>query len=178
MNMTHYMELLATNQPWNLLLFMGVPVVLAETLAITELYLLYNRNFTGRVRQVNRLAGITVGIYFIGIILYLIPNAVIPITQNGEWRTALDVFAVGTYLLSGIPLILVALQDLGLIQKKLSETRKLGWHITYVAAFLVLGHLAMIAGMADPSILGYQGPGGHDMEYMDMGTMPSHNMAH
>lgn len=28
--MTHYMGLLAVNQPWNLLLFMAIPVVLAE----------------------------------------------------------------------------------------------------------------------------------------------------
>ena len=28
MNMTHYMELLATNQPWNLIIFMAIPVVL------------------------------------------------------------------------------------------------------------------------------------------------------
>ena len=32
MGMTHYMELLAANQPRNMLLFMGVPVLLAETL--------------------------------------------------------------------------------------------------------------------------------------------------
>ena len=43
MNMTHYMELLASNQPWNLLIFMALPVVLAETVAITELYILYTR---------------------------------------------------------------------------------------------------------------------------------------
>ena len=35
MNMTHYMALLADNQPWNLLFFMAVPVILAETVAIT-----------------------------------------------------------------------------------------------------------------------------------------------
>ena len=40
MNMTHYMQLLADNQPWNLLIFMAIPIVLAETLAITELYIL------------------------------------------------------------------------------------------------------------------------------------------
>ena len=45
MNMTHYMELLAVNQPWNLIIFMAIPVVLAETLAITELYLLFTRKF-------------------------------------------------------------------------------------------------------------------------------------
>jgi len=40
MPMTHYMGLLAVRQPWNLLLFMALPVVLAETLAITELVML------------------------------------------------------------------------------------------------------------------------------------------
>lgn len=41
--MTHYMGLLAVRQPWNLLLFMALPVVLAETLAITELVMLLAR---------------------------------------------------------------------------------------------------------------------------------------
>ena len=50
MNMTHYMELLATNQPWNLIIFMAIPVVLAETVAITELYILYTRKLHGWVR--------------------------------------------------------------------------------------------------------------------------------
>jgi len=99
MNMTHYMELLAVNQPWNLLIFMAVPVVLAETLAITEFYLLFTRNFTGWVHRGNRSAGIIVGIYFVGIIGYLMANAVLPITQAGEWRTAVDVIAVVTGML-------------------------------------------------------------------------------
>ena len=62
MNMTHYMELLASNQPWNLLIFMALPVVLAETVAITELYILYTRKFDTWVRQLNRIAGILVGL--------------------------------------------------------------------------------------------------------------------
>jgi hypothetical protein len=52
MNMTHYMELLASNQPWNLLIFMALPVVLAETVAITELYILYTRKFDTWVKDV------------------------------------------------------------------------------------------------------------------------------
>ena len=35
MNMTHYMELLAVNQPWNLILYMVIPVALAEALVAT-----------------------------------------------------------------------------------------------------------------------------------------------
>ena len=37
MSSTHYMDLLMQNSPWNLILFMAIPVVLAETIAITEL---------------------------------------------------------------------------------------------------------------------------------------------
>ena len=105
MNMTHYMELLAVNQPWNLILFMAIPIILAETLAITELYLLFTRQFGGVVHVINRWSGIIVGIYFIGIIVYIMTHAVIPITQSGEWRTVIDVIAVGTYLIAGLPLI-------------------------------------------------------------------------
>lgn len=157
MNMTHYMELLATNQPWNLILFMAIPVMLAETVAITELYLLYTRRLTGWVRSLNRWAGVVVGLYFIGVIAYLLVNAVVPITQANEWRTAIDVIAVGAYLLGGIPMVLIALQDLGLLHKNLSAEKQLGWHAFYVAVFLVFAHLAMIAGMTDPALLGYQG---------------------
>ena len=163
MNMTHYMELLATNQPWNLIIFMAIPVVLAETVAITELYILYTRKLNGLVRKLNRVAGIVVGLYFIGIIAYLLVNAVMPITKAGEWRTVIDVIAVSTYLIGGIPMILIAMQDLGIIHKGASEEQKLRYHAIYVAVFLVFAHLAMIAGMADPALLGYQGEATHDM---------------
>ena len=157
MNMTHYMELLATNQPWNLILFMAIPVLLAETIAITELYLLYTRRLDGHIRTLNRVTGIVAGVYFLGVIIYLIPNAVIPITQAGAWRTLLDVIAVGSYLIGGIPLILIALQDLRLMHRTLSDEARLGWHAVYVGVFLVFAHVAMITGMADPGLLGYQG---------------------
>ena len=57
--MTHYMGLLAANQPWNLLLFMAIPVILAETLAITELAVLFTQG-TARpwVHRLNRWAGL------------------------------------------------------------------------------------------------------------------------
>ena len=163
MNMTHYMELLAVNQPWNLIIFMAIPVILAETLAITELYLLFTRKFDGAVYYLNRFAGIAVGIYFIGIIYYIVTNAIIPITKAGEWRTIIDVIAVFTYVIAGLPLIWIALQELGLVNKALDQMGKLKIHAICVALFLVFGHIAMIAGMADPSILGYKDAGTHQM---------------
>ena len=155
MNMTHYMELLATNQPWNLLIFMAIPIALAETLAITELYLLSTRNYTGWVNNLNRMAGITVGLYFIGVIIYLLKTAVLPITQAGEWRTIIDVVAVGSYLIGGLPLIYIAFQELGWVNTKATDEAKRHAHAICVALFLIFGHIAMIAGMLDPSLLGY-----------------------
>ncbi|MDO8713519.1 MAG: hypothetical protein Q7K13_03440 [Polynucleobacter sp.] len=163
MNMTHYMQLLAENQPWNLLIFMAIPIVLAETLAITELYILFTRKFDGFVYHLNRFAGTTVGLYFIGIIAYLMTTAVLPITKNNEWRTVIDVIAVGSYLIGGLPLIWIALQEFGFVNKALDKMGKLKIHAICVALFLVFGHIAMIAGMLDPSLLGYKGTDGHQM---------------
>lgn len=98
MTMTHYMELLATNQPWNLLLFMAIPVILAATIAVTELYILFTRNLKGIVRRINQITGILAGFYFLNVFSYLFFKAVIPITIAGEWRTIIDVVAVGAYL--------------------------------------------------------------------------------
>ena len=163
MNMTHYMELLADNQPWNLLIFMAIPIVLAETLAITELYILFTRKFDGFVYHLNRFAGTTVGLYFIGVIAYLMTTAVLPITKNNEWRTAIDVIAVATYLIGGLPLIWIALQEFGFVNRALDQMGKLKIHAICVALFLVFGHIAMIAGMLDPSLLGYKGTSTHQM---------------
>ena len=163
MNMTHYMELLATNQPWNLLIFMAIPIVLAETLAISELYLLSTRNYTGWVNSLNRMVGITVGLYFIGVIIYLMKTAVWPITQAGEWRTVIDVVAVGSYLIGGLPLIYIAFQELGWVNSHATEESKRQTHAICVALFLVFGHIAMIAGMLDPALLGYVPEGMSEM---------------
>ena len=163
MNMTHYMQLLADNQPWNLRLFMAIPVVLAETMAITELYILFTRKLDGTMRAINRGAGIVVGLYFIGVIAYLMKAAVLPITAAGEWRTFIDVVAVASYLIGGMPLIWIALQELNIVNRAMAAEARLKVHATCVALFLVFGHVAMIAGMADPGLFGYKG-GGHPQD--------------
>lgn len=157
--MTHYMELLATNQPWNLLIFMAVPVILAETLAITELIILFSRNLTGTARAVNKIAGIIAGFYFTGIFIYLFKNAVIPLTATGGWRGIADVLAVGFYLSGVIPFLGMALLELGIIGKRHDEVGKLKLHAIFVGIFLVVAHVAMIFGMLDPHLLMAGAPG-------------------
>lgn len=149
------MELLATNQPWNLLIFMAVPVVLAETIAVTELYILFTNNLHSWVRQLNRVAGILVGLYFTGIFLYLMNTAVIPLTRGGLWRGPADVIAVGFYLAGIVPLLGIALLELGILGKQRDERGKLQLHASFVALFLIVAHIAMIAGMLNPEVLGW-----------------------
>jgi hypothetical protein len=147
------MELLAANQPWNLILFMAVPVILAETVAITELFILFSRNFHGKLRTINRAASITGGIYFAGVFAWLLVTAVIPLTMGGLWRGPADIIAVGAYLSCVVPLVGMALLDLGIAGRNLSDEEKLKRHALWVALFLVVAHVAMIFGMLDPNVL-------------------------
>ena len=159
--MTHYMELLATNQPWNLLLFMAVPVILAETVAITELYILFTRKRDNAFATFNRVASIAGGFYFVGVFLYLLVNAVVPLTAGGAWRGPADVVAVGAYLSGIVPLLGLALIDTGAIGRQWSDESRLRRHAALVALFLVVAHVAMIFGMLDPTILAPATAGGH-----------------
>lgn len=153
--MTHYMELLATNQPWNLIVYMAVPVILAETIAVTELFILLKRDMNSWVRTLNSYASILVGAYFACVFAYLMYTAVLPITTAGAWRGIGDIVAVGSYLLGVVPLGGLALLELGIIGKKRDTEGKLALHATFVAIFLVVAHIAMIAGMISPSVFGY-----------------------
>lgn len=166
--MTHYMELLASNQPWNLVIFMAVPVILAETIAITELYILFTRNFTGIARSINKWAGIVVGIYFLGIFFYLIKNAVIPITESNSWLGVVDIVAVSFYLLGVVPLFGMTLLELGIIGKTKTNEEKLKLHSVFVAIFLVVAHIAMIFGMVNPSIYMKEKVNDTNMNKMEM----------
>lgn len=151
--MTHYMELLSTNQPWQLLLFMAIPVICAETLAITEFIILYTKNLTGAVKRISKVTGIFAGLYFTGIFVYLLINAVIPLTAGGGWRGPFDVIAVGFYLSGIIPFVGLFLMETGMIARQKDEAARLKLHAIFVSIFLVVAHIAMIFGMLDPQLL-------------------------
>lgn len=153
MHMTHYMELLMTNQPWNLIIYMVIPVVLAETIAISELYLLFTGKNSGAVKTLSRISGIIVGWYFLGIFINLMMTAVIPLTASNGWRGFADVVAVGFYLVGVIPLFGMALLGMNVIRSSATQRERNKLHAIFVGIFLVVAHIAMIFGMVDPSIL-------------------------
>jgi hypothetical protein len=156
MGSTHYMGLLAANQPWNLLIFMAIPVIAAETIAVTELVILFSPHRAGRtVLALNRYVGMFVGFYFFGVFVYLMDNAVIPLTTSGGWRGPADVIAVGFYLLGVVPLYGMTLLETRVLGAGWDAQHRLKIHATFVGIFLVVAHVAMIAGMLDPTVLGW-----------------------
>jgi L-cystine uptake protein TcyP (sodium:dicarboxylate symporter family) len=135
---------------------MAIPVILAETLAITEFFILFSKNLTGTTRKVNRVVGIVAGFYFLGIFIYLWQNAVVPIYVAGEWRGIADHIAVGFYLSGVIPLLGISILEIKAIVRKTYATEQLKLHVTLIAIFLVVAHIAMVFGMMNPSVLGYK----------------------
>lgn len=162
MNMTHYMELLAVNQPWNLIMYMVIPVTLAEALVATEFFTVFLRgSHAGAWKTWNKSLGILLGFYFLGVFLYLSTNVVPQI----EWRGLADILAVGAYLSGVIPLLSIALLELGLIGKNKSESEKMKLHFILLTVFLVVAHVAMIFGMVDPTLMGWN-PNAQSMPHM------------
>ena len=164
MNMTHYMELLAVNQPWNLILYMVIPVVMAEAMVATEFYTVFYRGEkAGAWRTWNKWIGIVLGFYFLGIALQLSTQVVPTIA----WRGAADIIAVFSYIAGVIPLFSIALLEMGMIGKGRSESEKMKLHFILLTVFLVVAHVAMVFGMLDPTVMGWNpagapmAPGGH-----------------
>ncbi len=150
MNMTHYMELLATNQPWNLLRFMVIPVVFAETLVAIEFLIVYYRKTSGALKTTSKILSVSAAVYFtLAVFLPLIFTALPGI----KWRTPVDFIAVWSYLLGVIPFIVMALIDLGLVAKNKSADEKMKLHFVWLTVFLVVAHIAMIFGMINPEIV-------------------------
>ncbi|OAA83643.1 DUF6803 family protein [Clostridium ljungdahlii] len=162
MNMTHYMSLLAANQPWNLIIFMAIPVICAETLTITEFFIIFNKIQSGGIKTLNKIVGIFDGFYFTGIFIYLLFNAVIPLTNTGGWHTWVDVVAVGFYLSGVVFLLPIALMELNIIFKNKTPESKMKIHFILVGGFLVVAHVAMIFGMVNPEIISSM-PSMHNM---------------
>lgn len=153
MNMTHYMSLLADNQPWNLIIFMAIPVICAEALTISEFFIIFNKSKNGGLRNFNKVIGIFDGLYFTGIFIYLFSTAVIPLTQSGGWHGIIDILAVGFYLSGFIFLLPIALMELGIIFRNKTFDEKMKIHFLLLGGFLVVAHIAMIFGMVNPSLV-------------------------
>lgn len=63
MNMTHYMGSLADYQPWNLIILWQYQLFVVKLLPYRISYFIFTRNLTGKLRLINKITTIFVGIY-------------------------------------------------------------------------------------------------------------------
>ena len=170
--MTHYMELLSLDQPYNLILYMVIPMGLAELLVAMEFFTMYHMD-SGKnavFKAVSKFVGIVLGVYFTALVIYFLAK----IYPTIKWRGYADVIAIYSYLIGVIPLLGIALLELNLIYKNASERAKLKLHFCLLIFFLIVGHVAMIFGMVDPTITGYKAnDGAMDMQMNMPMNMPA-----
>ena len=169
MVMTHYMELLSLHEPWFLILFMLVPMVLAETiLAAGAFSLLYKDSRSEKWDSLSHVCGLILGVFFIVATVYIVTSYVPTI----QWRGPIDYISIWAYVLGVIPAVLILLQELGIIFKGLDTTAKIKKHIVLMILFVLFTHLAMVFGMADPQLAGYIPPKQNNMQMQMNGNMP------
>lgn len=169
MVMTHYMELLSLHEPWFLILFMLVPMVLAETILASGAFsLLYKDSRSEKWDSLSHVCGLILGVFFIVATVYIVTSYVPTI----QWRGPIDYISIWAYVLGVIPAVLILLQELGIIFKSLDATAKIKKHIVLMILFVLFTHLAMVFGMADPQLAGYVPPKQNNMQMQMNGNMP------
>lgn len=153
--MTHYMELLSLHEPWFLILFMLVPMVLAETILASGAFsLLYKDSRSEKWDSLSHVCGLILGVFFIVATVYIVTSYVPTI----QWRGPIDYISIWAYVLGVIPAVLILLQELGIIFKSSDSTAKIKKYIVLMILFVLFTHLAMVFGMADPQLAGYVPP--------------------
>lgn len=169
MVMTHYMELLSLHEPWFLILFMLVPMVLAETILASGAFsLLYKDRRSEKWDSLSHVCGLILGVFFIVATVYIVTSYVPTI----QWRGPIDYISIWAYVLGVIPAVLILLQELGIIFKSSDSTAKIKKHIVLMILFVLFTHLAMVFGMADPQLAGYVPPKQNNMQMQMNGNMP------
>ncbi len=168
MGMTHYMELMMGS--WHLLvLFMAVPMFLAECYVVSEILLLLKPREAGALKTFNKLSAYASAIVIAALSLY----AATYFAGVKDWRTWVDVTAAVAYVAAGLPFLYVGLLEAGFVGRAKSALQKGHAAVAAVVAYLILSHAAMVFGMFDPMQFGWQpAPGeGHHMMNHDMGAM-------
>ena len=122
MGMTHYMELMMGS--WYLLvLFMAVPMFLAECYVVSEILLLLKPREGGALVAFNKLSAFASAA---GIAL-LSAYAAFYFSRVTEWRTWIDVTAAVAYVAAGLPFLYVGLLEAGLIARKKAGDDSVTW---------------------------------------------------
>lgn len=152
MLMTQYMSLLMANSPYNLIFFMVVPMVIAETIAITEIVLLFSSKPLLKVHSLNSICTFISGIVMLVLGFLFIKGLVLPANEQNLWKGWIDYASALLFMAAVIPLVLMSLLQVNLIFRKANKRTKMAVKIVLLSIYLVTSHAAMVFGMLDPAL--------------------------
>ena len=152
MLMTQYMSLLMANSPYNLIFFMVVPMVIAETIAITEIVLLFSSKPLLKVHSLNSICTFISGIVMLVLGFLFIKELVLPANEQNLWKGWIDYASALLFMAAVITLVLMSLLQVNLIFRKANKRTKMAVKIVLLSIYLVTSHAAMVFGMLDPAL--------------------------
>jgi hypothetical protein len=152
MLMTQYMSLLMANSPYNLIFFMVVPMVIAETIAITEIVLLFSSKPLLKVHSLNSICTFISGIVMLVLGFLFIKELVLPANEQNLWKGWIDYASALLFMVAVVPLVLMSLLQINLIFRKANKRTKMAVKIVLLSIYLVTSHAAMVFGMLDPAL--------------------------
>lgn len=152
MLMTQYMSLLMANSPYNLIFFMVVPMVIAETIAITEIVLLFSSKPLLKVHSLNSICTFISGIVMLVLGFLFIKEFVLPANEQNLWKGWIDYASALLFMVAVVPLVLMSLLQINLIFRKANKRTKMAVKIVLLSIYLVTSHAAMVFGMLDPAL--------------------------
>lgn len=152
MLMTQYMSLLMANSPYNLIFFMVVPMVIAETIAITEIVLFFSSKPLLKVHSLNSICTFISGIVMLVLGFLFIKELVLPANEQNLWKGWIDYASALLFMAAVIPLVLMSLLQVNLIFRKANKRTKMAVKIVLLSIYLVTSHAAMVFGMLDPAL--------------------------
>lgn len=146
------MSLLMANSPYNLIFFMVVPMVIAETIAITEIVLLFSSKPLLKVHSLNSICTFISGIVMLVLGFLFIKGLVLPANEQNLWKGWIDYASALLFMAAVIPLVLMSLLQVNLIFRKANKRTKMAVKIVLLSIYLVTSHAAMVFGMLDPAL--------------------------
>lgn len=146
------MSLLMANSPYNLIFFMVVPMVIAETIAITEIVLLFSSKPLLKVHSLNSICTFISGIVMLVLGFLFIKELVLPANEQNLWKGWIDYASALLFMAAVIPLVLMSLLQVNLIFRKANKRTKMAVKIVLLSIYLVTSHAAMVFGMLDPAL--------------------------
>lgn len=146
------MSLLMANSPYNLIFFMVVPMVIAETIAITEIVLLFSSKPLLKVHSLNSICTFISGIVMLVLVFLFIKGVVLPANEQNLWKGWIDYASALLFMAAVIPLVLMSLLQVNLIFRKANKRTKMAVKIVLLSIYLVTSHAAMVFGMLDPAL--------------------------